>query len=378
MVRMEKLTLDSLAKDLEEISARYASRFAGQSRHTRSLGMIDELIERSAAVLKQLQDLPAPLQADARHPEMLSVAADNLKLYRDERAAIVEAKAAGPDFEEASRVATFSNFVFARYFRHFAGHSRTTRDLGLLDEMIDDLKHNRRRLGDLAGRNSAMSIQRDRKVVADNLSMYENERQEILKAQYSGTAEEQAGALATLANDQFKLYAAHFAGQQRATRRPQLLQRMINNLKQTRDRMKELSRRGLKAEFNDQNIAVVERNLKMYETELVEIRKERQRVPLVDLMGLLGETANGIFEEYRSGFANKNRSTVNLATLGDICDRLGEVARQMNDMQRTENNDSNAQNLALVMDYLASFEREYELIKQSQTPASDKAPAQST
>lgn len=50
----------------------------------------------------------------------------------------------------------------------------------------------------------------------------------------------------------------------------------------------------------------------------------------------------------------------------------------MNDMQRTENNDANAQNLALVMDYLASFEREYELIKQSQTPASDKAPAQST
>lgn len=375
---MDKLTLDQVASDLEEISARYGARFAGQPRQTRPLSMIDELLERSAALLTRLQEMPADVRGTPRYQEVLSVAQDNLKLYRDERAAIAEAKAAGPDFEEASRVATLANFVFARYFRHFAGQARPTRDLGLLDEMIDDLKHYRRRLGDLAGRNSAMGIQRDRKVVADNLSMYESERQEIIKAQYSGTAEEQAGALATIANEQFRLYAAHFAGQQRLTRRPQLLQRMINNLKQVRERMMELKRRGLKVDFNDQNIGVVERNLKMYEGELAEIRKERQRVPLVDLMGYLGEAANAIFDEYRTGFANKNRATVNLAVLGDICDRLGEIARQMNDMQRTEQNAVNADNLALVMDYLSSFEREYELIKQTQANPEQARPAPTT
>ena len=373
---MNTAQFDKFAEALEQISARYGARFAGQTRQTRSLGLLDEIIAESSTIVAALRAVPEADRAavSARFAEVLEIAADNLKLYRGERAAIVEAKAAGPDFEEAARLASSANFIFARYVRHFAGQSRQTRDLGLLDEMLDELKHIKRRLGDLSTRTAAIAIERDRKVVSDTLSFYESERQEIQKAQLAGTLEEQSDALAQRANGQFRVYTVHFAGQSRATRRPQLLQRMINNLKQIRDRMAELKKRGLASENNNSNIGVVENNVRLYERELAEIRKERQQIPLVDLMGMLGGAANEIFEEYRQTFGGKSRAQVNLEALGGLCDRLAEVARQMSDMQRTERNEQNAANLNIVMDNLSSFENEYEQVRtQQQSPPAQQS-----
>lgn len=351
---------NALQQELEDISSSYAARFAGLPRNTRSLGLLDELIGRSAALVEKLKGAAAQ---DPGLAEAAEVAAKNLALYREERQHIVDAKGTGPDFEEAARLATLANFVFSRYQRCFAGQNRTTRDLGLLDEMIDDLKTIRRRLGELSGRSPSVSLQRDRQVVTENLAMYENERNEVVKAQYSGTPEAQASALAEQANGQFRLYRAHFAGRSRVSRRPQLLQRMVGNLRQVRERMVELKKRGLKASYNDDNINVVDQNLRMYEQELVEIRKERQQATLGQLMDVLAEAANEQFSEYRDNFAGQDRGKVDVELLSDICDRLGEVARQMNDMRRTERNENNERNLELVMDYLMIYEREWEEVR---------------
>ena len=62
----------------------------------------------------------------------------------------------------------------------------------------------------------------DREVINNNLRMYTNETGEISRAQEMGTADEQASALANVANSQFELYRVHFAGKSRLSRRPAL------------------------------------------------------------------------------------------------------------------------------------------------------------
>ena len=62
------------------------------------------------------------------------------------------------------------------------------------------------------------------------LETYRTENKEIEKARKTGTDEERASILAEVANGQFRIYQMHFAGKSRATRRPALLVRVIEQL----------------------------------------------------------------------------------------------------------------------------------------------------
>src|SRR5581483_8402367 len=94
------------------------------------------------------------------------------------------------------------------------------------------------------------------------------------RAAAAGTPEEQAGVLAQHANAQMAVYRAHFAGRSRLGRRPGLLSRLIDGLR-AHARMTALRTGGLKAEFNDRNLGIVEENLRTYEGELRAIRQLR-------------------------------------------------------------------------------------------------------
>jgi hypothetical protein len=203
-------------------------------------------------------------------------------------------------------------------------------------------------------------------LVADNVRTYQTEAEAISQAQTNGTTGEVANVLASLANAQFTVYRIHFAGQSRLSRRPALLVRIIDALEIIQDRMVRLKTGGLNEGFHDKNLLIVEEQLRMYKTELDEIRKARKGAALVDLMGELGGAANQIFEEYRASFAGKNRSNVDRAKLGEICDRLYEIARQMEDMRKVEPNDMNEKNLQIVLGQLGQFETEFEAVSQVQ------------
>ena len=195
-----------------------------------------------------------------------------------------------------------------------------------------------------------------------NLTQYQKEIPLIENAQKSGTPEDRASVLATLANNQFAVYQTHFAGEPRISRRPALLMRVIASLKSIKERMVAFQEGGLDLEFNTKNIEVVTGRLEVYEKELAEIRKLRQTTQMADIMGELGGAANKLFEAYRTSFANKPRQQVDLDLLGGLCDKLGEIRRQMADMRRAEDNEMNDRNLEIVTEQLVMFEGEFEAV----------------
>jgi hypothetical protein len=363
--------VENLGKDLEQIDREYASDFAGHSRLTRDLSQMDRMIKRAAAVVDQVDRIPSAAQG----PELArvrEVATQNLQLYKTEREAIAKAQAVGPSFEQFAVEATSANFVFARYVRHFAGKDRSTRDVALLGELVEDLRQIDKRMTQLlqGADKGQKDFENDRKVVRENLAQYQKEIELVEAAQVAGTPEDQASVLATLANEQFAVYQGHFAGEARISRRPALLMRVVATLKKVRERMTKLRDGGLTVEFNDKNIAIVEDRLKTYETELGEIRKVRQQTPMTDIMGELGGAANKLFDEYRTNFADKPRSAADVNRLAIICDKLGEIRRQMVDMSLAEDSDMNQKNLDIVTEQLVMFEGEYEAVVRAQATAS--------
>jgi hypothetical protein len=355
---MASTQTEALEREIADIAAAYDADFAGQSRATRDLDTLADLIRRMQKVSAQLEALPAAAR-DEKAGELLADARNRLATYQSESKAITEAKAAGPDHEEFGQLAAFANLVFARYTRHFAGQDRGTRDLGLLTEMVEELGTLRKRMSVILAVNPLASFQRDADVVSSMAQMYENELGEITRAYAAGTAEERASRLAVLANAQFELYRVHFAEQSRLTRRPPLLQRIIANLQRVRNSMRELVVSGPAAKNNKANIGIVDENLRLYQNELAEIRKVRQSTPIADILANLGGAANEIFDAYRKGFSGKDRRSIDLAALGALNDRLGEIGRQMADLGRTQRLEMNERNLAIVLDQLSKFEAEY-------------------
>jgi hypothetical protein len=358
--------VENLGKELEQIDREYASDFAGHSRLTRDIGQMERMIKRCASILEQVDKIPSAAQG----PDLARVrdaAAQSLQLYQAEREAIARAQAVGPSFEQFSMEATSANFVFARYMRHFAGKDRSTRDVALLGEMVEDLRQIEKRMSQLLSESKGSAdFEKDRTVVRENLAQYQKEIELVEGAQSTGTPDEQASVLASLANNQFAVYQTHFAGEPRVSRRPALLMRVVATLKKVKDRMTALRDGGLQVEFNDKNIAIVTDRLTTYENELAEVRKVRQATPMTDIMGELGGAANKLFDEYRANFADKPRPQADLARLANICDKLGEIRRQMLDMSLAEDSEMNQKNLDIVTEQLVMFEGEYEAVARAQ------------
>ncbi len=370
---MANRNLATLEQEIADVTARYESDFAGQARATRDLSLMDELLARLRAVVAELEKLPE--SGGEGRSKALTDARGRLAMYETERKAIVDAKAGGTDAVEFARLAAQANFVFARYQRHFAGQSRGTRDLGLLKEMVEELRTLRQRMSVILSIKPNTSYQADADLVTRVIDQYQDELTQIERAQGEGSPEERASRLADLANAQFAIYDRHFVEKARITRRPALLQRVVENLRRIRSSMRELRLSGTAVENNRNNIGIVEQALRHNESELAEIRKARQAAPLADIMGMLGGAANDVFEEYRQKFAGKDRRSVDLATMSVICDQLGEVARQMADMARTEKNEMNERNLDIVIERLSTYEEEWRAIRDAQQAPKGATPA---
>jgi hypothetical protein len=354
-----------MKQELDAITKIYDSKFAGQSRGTRDLAEMDNLIRRAKNVVSQIDATPNA----SRDNDLVAIKKDAqaaVQMYENERVAIAEAKSAGPDFEQFSPLSTGANFVMARYRRHFAGKNRSTRDMGLLDEMIEDLSTISGEMSAIIARNPAQPFKRDLDIVTQSLAMYRAERDEVGRAQLAGTPDERSGTLASIANGQFDLYRDHFAGKSRTSRRPALLERMIRSLERVKTMMMDLGKTESVAQVNKDNIAIVDGNLTMYRTELEEIRKARESATIDDLAGNLGGAANEVFDEYRNRYANKDRRTVDRDRLSVMCDLLGEIERQMSAMDRTVDHETNSKNLEIVRGQLSSFEAEWDQVSQVQ------------
>ena len=175
--------VENLGKELEQIDREYASDFAGHSRLTRDIGQMERMIKKCASIVEQVDKIPSAAQG----PDLARVrdaAQQSLQLYQAEREAIARAQEVGPSFESFSMEATSANFVFARYMRHFAGKDRSTRDVALLGEMVEDLRQIEKRMSQLLTETKGSAdFEKDRKVVRENLAQYQKEIELVEGAQ---------------------------------------------------------------------------------------------------------------------------------------------------------------------------------------------------
>ncbi|HEY1959709.1 MAG TPA: hypothetical protein VGH28_29065 [Polyangiaceae bacterium] len=353
-----------LAEELDRIAARYESQFAGMPRSSRNVDELDTIIDETKGILARIESIPEAVRPPDLG-ELAETARRNVAIYQRERALILDAVRVGPAYERFSILATSANFVFARYRRHFAGKSRVSRDLGLLDEMIEDLESIEEAMQGVIAEakkgTGASELAKDVKLVKSSLEMYRSERTQIAKARKDGTPEERASLMAQLANDQFRIYANHFSDKSRVTRRPALLIRVIDQLGTIREMMLGLKKGGLTG-VNDDNLGIVERNLETYKKELEEIRAARKEVGFSDLLGLLGGAANTVFEAYRAEFAGQDRKTRDLDRLSALCDELGDLRRQMIEVGRAHESASNDSNIDVISAQLGGFELEWDNI----------------
>ena len=341
------------------LEQQYAARFGGRSRLTRDLVALDALILQSEELVEWAESLGA---------EEKTAASEARSFYLGERAEIVAAREkAGPDGLEASLLGHRANSQIHRYRRHFAGQSRESRDLRLLLEILGDFKAIQSRMATLQTRAGIESLAHDREVVDGYVELLEKEQGAIVKSREGASLTDRAMGLAAIANGQFAIYRTHFAGKSRASRRPALLERVIQTLGEVEEAMVQLENSGFQAEFNTKNLGIVRNNKEAYEREINAVKEARAALSPDDLAGHLGAAANAIAEEYRSDFAGQDRKTRSLEQMGSLCDQLGEVERQMLTLDADHSLETNLRNMGLVRDTMRVYEAEFDAIIQAKS-----------
>ena len=362
---MSRQKVEELQDKVNAVSQRYDARFAGKPRATRQLSELDEITAELEQLIEEGQSLHNGDNTLLR--EVLSTAQNNLEMYKTERGEIESVLAKGPEAIKGAKLATWANFVFDEYHRHYAGKNRSTRDIGRLEEMVAELEGVREdMISLLAKRSDLESTRKDIETIENNLDLYEGELENILNARRQGTREERAGSLANAGNEQFSVYNAQFAGRGRSTRRPELLERVIKNLEGILNEMRLLNSKGYRSEHNTKNINIVQTNLNLYRDEVAAIRDARAQHSVEDMAGLLGGAANDVMGRYREGFAGQSRVSRELSKLSGLCDEMYEIALQMRSIQDDlPDLEMNNRNLSIVIDNLIVYQNEYRAIEEA-------------
>lgn len=357
MIDRTAAAAEALRKRSESLHGRYLFRFADRPRATRSLDDLDLMLREAAALADEVAALPTSVSDELRAQTL-----ERLSLYRAERDAIVEVQAGGPDAAAAGHLGARANALMGRYGRHFAGHDRRTRDLALLDELIEGLEDIQRHLARLLSRGAAADVRGDLEVVTENLAVYVAEREAIVEARAVGNAEQQASLLASLANRQFELYKLHFAGHSRLTRRVGLLDRICAELEGVRAGMSALP---LETEAHRRNLAIVEERLTVYRKESMAVEDTQRAATVFARLEALGRDADALLDEYNEHFAGQDRVTRDPAHLSLLCDRVGELELQLAPLAERYDLAPSRHPLGLVRDAQAMLEREYRAVRQA-------------
>lgn len=339
------------------LHAHYTVHFAGRPRATRDLVGAEVLVSEAREIARMTSELPG--QGD---DELRTKTQERLELYETERKAVIDAHAMGLDAARAAIVGTRANLTFARYRRHFAGQDRRTRDQGLMDELIADCEALQRGAAELVVAKAPEGLRKDLEIITENLSLYRRERQAIIDARSSGSPDEQASALAGLANHQFKLYARHFADQSRMSRRSGLLERIVGELGAIQEAMGTLSAQGHGGETNMQNAGTVAERKAIFAKELDQLTSVQVQATAFQRLRALEDAMNDAMSAYDQDFAGKDRASCDPNHLSEICDRMGEVERQLSRLVERFNLGVRHRPTARVRDLVVMMEREYQAI----------------
>ncbi len=356
------MSLEAMTAQADAIHNRYRSQFAGRSRASRDIAALDKLIADA-------ESLHASLPADA--DGLRQTLGEWKTLYAAERENIAKIQSGGPEMQAAWTAAEWALLTFYRYNRDFAGQNRLTRDVALLASIVAEQE------GWIALARGKAGLEDQVKRMEEHLAMYKKELGEIPSARARVSPAERARLLANLANHQFALYRLHFAEKPRHSRRPGLLARLLSSLQGLHAEMVTVRDQGVKTEAHAQNLAKVAERIRHHNDERANIERARMARTTREVAGAIGDDANQLLAAFRKDFAGQARQTRDIAKLAELCERMQEVARTMADLQRERPEEMNRKNLAVVLDQLRGWEREFEAvrnIKKAEAAAATPAP----
>ncbi len=353
-----------LAEEATTLHDRYRKGFVGRSRATRDLSVLDTLIHDTAAFLPTLgQSLTLRSQVEER-----------LALYRTERENIAQIQAGGAEAVAAWRLVEWSDLRFQRYARDFAGQSRLTRDVALLDELATEQAAAHTEVAATAGRLGEPRLLEQVPQLKKHADLFRAEVGEVKKAQAALAPADRVGALASRANRQFALWRLHFEGRPRASRGSGGLSRMIAELQAIQAGMESTRGAGVTSATHAENINKVADRVRHHGEELAKIAEARTNTPTAQLVGMHGDDANKLIARYRAEYAGKGREGRDLNVLADLCEGMHEIARSMSALGADRGADGqNGRNLTVVLDHLKMMEREFVAILKLKQPARTRA-----
>ncbi len=262
------------------------------------------------------------------------------------------------------------NALSQRYDARFANKPRATRNLEELDELIegmeDAIKEGQRLLN---GDNSLLREVLD--TAKQNLERYTEERAAIARVKQEGPEVAMAANLAMWANFVFDEYHRHYAGKNRATRDIGRLEEMLAELESIQEDMLALLAKKPDLKQTKDDLAVVESNIEMYDSELENILSARTQGSRDEQASALANAANEQFTVYNTLFAGKGRTTRRPGLLERVIKNLKGILNMMRDLNsKGYRSESNTKNISIVQQNLKTYHTELAAIQEAREDAS--------
>ncbi|MBI4957299.1 MAG: hypothetical protein HY908_35140 [Myxococcales bacterium] len=333
---------DDIERELRDIDAAHL----GEGSRLRDAASLHAVVARLRAA--------APKAAAGGETLLESAVALRLTFYE----ALVEVARGVRDAEYFGPMESRSTaLVFERHARHLSRQPAATRDRGFLLELSRTLTEIRERrlvvvrgadlpqVHTLSGEHAltrssagAQFVAYARSEVAflgHAIARYDAEIAGVERARSEGTEHTRVGHYAEAANWQMALYTRYFAGRARLTRSPDLLARIVAELRDLRAAMATLRDAGHASATNDRNIEIIGGRLDAYEPELAAIRSAQGALEPRALAAELAAEAEALYAEHRADAPARSleRSWFRIDALDELRRRLERLARLEDDAE---------------------------------------------
>jgi hypothetical protein len=161
----------------------YNFHFAGRPRISRRPSLMHRVISSLESTVEQMRELVAQGLESQQNKDNIKVVEAQLATYREEFDQIQSARRETPADQLPGHLGAAANQAMEQYRENFAGKDRTTRDLDLLSRICDEMLDLARQMREIDSDEYNESNHRNLTIVLDNVMLYQNEYEEIRKAQ---------------------------------------------------------------------------------------------------------------------------------------------------------------------------------------------------
>ena len=217
--------------------------------------------------------------------------------------------------------------VHGQYMLHFADQSRLTRRIGTLEGLIEASEEVVVGLRSLTKKREDVVELEER--VSKRLAMYREEVELIREAQTVGPQAIEVAMIMGRVDILREVYKRHYAGASRITRDWLQLDNLVDDLSDHQEALSRLASAYGSSEGLRSGLDLIGRELKLYRSEVREIKDAQTGAEGERLFSLLAELANAQFTNYRRYFADMGRGTRHLPRLERIISNLRLIAGKM-------------------------------------------------